>query len=583
MARREELAQYFSQPRSTQQRRYEVCREYFLEQHSDRRIAARWGLAVSTVRGMVRDFAADEHKRVFFVEPPKGRRPRPGTPSARKRLRELRQQGLSVVSIARQLAREKCPVSQAHVARLLVADGFPPLRGRGVPTPPGGPARDGSEVPQVADVHALDLTPQRVVATQTAGLFLFIPDLLSLRIDEAVARAGYPGSKMVPPVQALLGLLVGKLLGKRRISHIDDLNFDAGAGYFAGLNVLPKTTYATDYSYKTQRGMNERFIDALVARLPEEGRGRGKDFYLDFHAIPYRGEEAELERHWVPMRNKAKPSVMAFVAQEARRRIVCYATANIVRTEADAMAVRFADHWKESSGHYPARVILDSRATVYAGLSELNRRGVGFITVRRRGADMLRRVQAEPADAWQRCQVIQAGTRPRHVQYLDQTVELPEYDGGVRQLVIKGLGHDKPTFLLTNDLPQRDPARQVIMDYAGRNRVEHNLGEKITFFHLDCLASEVRLNVDFDLTLTVGAHLLYQCLARRLKGFETCTPAKLYRKFVNTPGRVEIADGELRVIFAKRAHNPILKEAGLDRPTPPVPWCGHLPLRLIFP
>ena len=69
----------------------------------------------------------------------------------------------------------------------------------------------------------------------------------------------------------------------------------------------------------------------------------------------------------------------------------------------------------------------------------------------------------------------------------------------------------------------------------------------------------MRLNVDFDLTLTACAHLLYQCLGRRLEGFETCTPAKLYRKFVNTPGHVEIEDGELRVVFAKRSHNPILK------------------------
>lgn len=583
MARQDKLAEYFCQPQSTQQRRYEVCRAYFLERQTDGQVAGRFGLAVTTVRAMVRDFAADERKRVFFAETPKGRRPRPTTQTARQRIRQLRQEGLAVGPIAQRLGQEGCPLSQAHVARLLAADGFPPLRTRGVPTPPGQQARDGSEVPQVADVNALDLTPHRVGATQTAGLFLLTPDLLVLRIDQAVQRAGYPGSKMIPPTQAILGLLVGKLLGKRRISHINDLNFDAGAGYFAGLNVLPKTTYATDYSYKTQREMNEQFIDAMVARLPDGDRRRRKDFYLDFHAIPYRGQEAELEQHWVPMRNKAKPSVMAFVAQEAERRIVCYATANIVRKEADTMAVRFVDHWKETSGHYPARIILDSRATVYAGLSELNQRGVGFITVRRRGAAMLRRAAAEPARAWQRCQVIQAGTRSRNVQYLDQTVELPEYQGAVRQLVIKGLGHDKPTFLLTNDLPKRYPARQLIMDYASRNRVEHNLGEKITFFHLDCLASEVRLNVDFDLTLTVCAHLLYQCLARRLKGFETCTPAKLYRKFVNTPGHVEIEDGELRVLFAKRSHNPILKEAGLDRPTPPIPWCGDLRLRMIFP
>ena len=76
---------------------------------------------------MVRDFATDERKRVLFAETPKGRRPRPSTPAARQRIRQLRQQGLAVGPIAERLARERCPLSQAHVARLLVAEGFPPF------------------------------------------------------------------------------------------------------------------------------------------------------------------------------------------------------------------------------------------------------------------------------------------------------------------------------------------------------------------------------------------------------------------------------------------------------------------------
>ena len=51
------------------------------------------------------------------------------------------------------------------------------------------------------------------------------------------------------------------------------------------------------------------------------------------------------------------------------------------------------------------------------------------------------------------------------------------------------------------------------MNYARRNRIEDGLGTSVNFFHLDCLSSEVRLNVDLDVTLTVIAHGCYRWLA----------------------------------------------------------------------
>ena len=61
----------------------------------------------------------------------------------------------------------------------------------------------------------------------------------------------------------------------------------------------------------------------------------------------------------------------------------------------------------------------------------------------------------------------------------------------MRQLIVTGLGHESPTFFLTNDRPERQTARDVIQTYASRNHVENRLGEQITFFHLDCLCSDV--------------------------------------------------------------------------------------------
>jgi hypothetical protein len=115
-------------------------------------------------------------------------------------------------------------------------------------------------------------------------------------------------------------LLVPKLLGKRRVSHVSDLCTDEGTGLFAGLNVLPKTTYATAYSYQTERPMNERLIDELTRRMPL--KEPPLCFNLDFHAIPFRGQKADLENHWVPKSHRGQPAVMAFVAQEAERRVI---------------------------------------------------------------------------------------------------------------------------------------------------------------------------------------------------------------------------------------------------------------------
>jgi len=581
MARSQELARLFQQPDSPAQRHYEVCRAYFHESTPADEIAKRFHLHGDTVRAIVRDFARDPDVDSFFTAVGPGRKTSPKRDAINERACDLRRQGATLADIRAALQRERVDVSESYLFRLLRCAGLAATRQRRPSPQPGEYANDGSVVPDIADVRALSLEDGRQFPTKVTGLFLFFPLLLDLDLPHAVTYAGLPGSEQIPPLQALLALLVPKLLGKRRVSHISDLCHDEGVGLFAGLNVLPKITYATDYSYKTERAMTERLIAAVIAKTPLGDPPLS--FNLDFHAIPFRGAEPDLENHWVPMRNRALPSVMAFVAQAVGRRVLCYATANLLRDEADRMVPKFADYWKEQTGCYPARLLFDSRATTYAGLSQLTQRQVGFITIRRRGSGMLARVERLPVDCWQHCQITQAKGKRRQVQYVDEGVRLDGYESTVRQLIVTGLGHESPTFFLTNDLPQPQTAREVIQTYASRNHVENHLGEQITFFHLDCLCSDVRLNVDFDLTLTVLADLLYRRLAEQLKGFVRAGPSRLFRKFIDTQGFIEITGKEVVVRLSKRAHNPLLKEAGLTEPTRPVPWLKGRSVRLVCP
>jgi transposase len=581
MARSTQLADLFRSPTLVAQRNYEICKAYYLDEATADQLAARFGLHPDSVRAIVRDFAQDPELERFFVVNRPGRQTAPKRDALTDDIRRLRREGLTLVQIQQRLQEQGHSISESYLSRILAEQGLADS-----PIPPRQPAvarqaNDGADLPAAADARLCSFAPGRCFHTKVAGLFVFVPLLLALDLPAAVQQAGWPGSRVVPSLQAILALLTAKLLGKRRISHIDDLCNEEGAGLFSGLNVLPKTTFATDYSYRTDRGMSERFIDALVSKVPlAEGP---HTFNLDFHTIAFRGNDADLEKHWLAKRNRAGVAVMAFVAQELKRRVMCYATANVLRDEADQMAVRFADHWKTQTGYYPARLLFDGRLTTYAELSALEQRQIGFITIRRRGCGMLRRLKNLPASSWQRCQVKQAKGQTKTVSYVDEETPLTGYQGTARQIIVRGLGRETPTFFLTNDRPQRETAREVVQVYAQRNLVENDLGEKITFFHLDCLSSDVRLNVDFDLTLTVAADLLYRELARRLKGFERASPQKLFRKFVDTTGTVEVEQSQVRVRLAKRAHNPLLKEAGLVGRTLPVPWWGNRPLLLDLP
>lgn len=100
---------------------------------------------------------------------------------------------------------------------------------------------------------------------------------------------------------------------------------------------------------------------------------------------------------------------------------------------------------------------------------------------------------------------------------------------------------------------------------------------------MDNLSSEVRLNVDLDVTLTVIANSCYRWLADRLKGFQTAKPKQLSRKFIETSGEIEITPNRiLLVTLDRRCHNPILREAALDKDSPPIPWLGGYRVQFQF-
>jgi hypothetical protein len=342
------------------------------------------------------------------------------------------------------------------------------------------PAAD-KELPTVADRRQLVLSttePLRL-RTRLAGLFLFLPVLAQLGFDRLVRQADYPGSKMVPADAALLSLLTLKLLDKERRSHIDDFNFDQALGLFAGLNILPKKSFATDYSYRTQRSQQQQLLAGWVKQLSPLLLPGARSFSLDFHPIPYRGDLAVLDNHYIPGRGQAAPSVQAFFAQEHENQVFCYANANLTRAEQSGEVLRFVEFWNALAGCNPEWLYFDSKLTNYAELSQLNERGIYFATIRRRGPTLLKRLQQRPATDWTRAVIDIPKRRQKQVRYLEEIVTLPDYQGSVRQIAVTGLGREHPTLFLTNHFEVRP--RQLIINYARRNGIEDGLGTNVNF------------------------------------------------------------------------------------------------------
>src|SRR6185436_3711918 len=130
------------------------------------------------------------------------------------------------------------------------------------------------------------------------------------------------------------------------------------------------------------------------------GLPRGESFDLDFHTIPFHGEDALVQKHYVSKRSRRQKGLLAFVAQDADTHVFCYGNAQVRKENQNDEIKRFAQYWKERTGGWPQELIFDSKLTTYPNLNWLKAQGIDFITLRRRSADMLREVASAPSSAW---------------------------------------------------------------------------------------------------------------------------------------------------------------------------------------
>lgn len=570
------MARFFLEPSTAIHRQYEALRAYFVDNLLSAEAARRFGYTPGSFRVLCHDFRQNP-RRTFFLTAQKG----PKVASRKDPMREtvvaLRKQNLSIYDIRRALGQSGKALSPPAIAAILKKEGFARLPRRcDEDRPPGVRA----EIAAVADVRELNLSP-REFRTKFGGLFLFLPYLAAIPLEKIFRQADLPGSDMIPAGQAMRSLLALKLFGNARHSHVMSSVFDEGLALFAGLNVIPKRSFLTEYSCRIDPASYPKLMRLWFDAMNPLGLKRGNSFDLDFHTIPFHGEDALVEKHYVSKRSRRQKGMLAFLAQDASSRVFCYANAQLRKQNQNDEILRFVDFWKERTGKNPQELIFDSKLTTYANLNRLKDMGIDFITLRRRSAKLLREIAQEPTSAWRRIELEGVARAYRTPRILDRKISLDGYQGPIRQLSITDLGHEDPTLLLTNQL-KRSPSK-LIGRYAQRMIIENTIADGIDFFHMDALSSAVAMKVDCDLQLTLMASSLYRLLAANIgNGYQTARSRHIFRDFVDATALVTVDAHTIQVRFQKRAHNPYLIGAGFAERDTAIPWLGGKKLKLVF-
>jgi hypothetical protein len=379
---------------------------------------------------------------------------------------------------------------------------------------------------------------------------------------------------MVPAEHAMRSLLALKLYGSQRHVHVMSAVLDEGLALFAGLNVIPKRSFLTEYSCRIDPSCYPKLMRHWFEGMSRHGLKHGSSFDLDYHTIPFHGDDALVEKHYVSKRSRKQKGILAFLAQDGDQHFLCYANSDLRKEQQNDEIRQFAKFWKARTGKFPEELIFDSKLTTHANLNWLNQQDIQFITLRRRTPQLVHELQSRPLSAWRKIELDSVSRQYKTPRVLDDRIELSDYDGPLRQITIADLGHEEPTLLLTNQL-RRSPAT-LVGRYARRMLIENNIEDGVNFFHMDALSSAVALKVNCDLQLTLMASSLYRHLGQRIgHGYEHAKSQHIFRDLIDATADISINEQFIYVHYQKRAHNPILMAAGFNDLEVRVPWLNR--------
>ena len=550
-----DLKYFYFQPASAAQRQYEAIRAIIVDKMPAEKAAAQFHYSVNTLYSLMRDACADKIE-LFPSLKKQGPKQRHTPAHIQALIIDHRKQALSCADIAKKLTNEGYKISIRTVENIVVDFKLPRLPRR------TQAQRGTTQRNELIPLKSLPLNFQMLQPFQVdcpvAGVFFFLPYIIESGIIDIIKNCALPGSSVINATQACLSMLLLKLVGSKRLSHIEDYNHEPALGLFAGLNYLPKSTYMATYSCRT----SALLVTELQQQVIKQFKQQYPQFYnaefinLDFHSIPHFGTESQMEKVWCGARGKAMKGANTLLAQDASSNTILYTQADILRKDEATAIQDFVTYWKTIKGDLTETLVFDCKLTTYAVLDEMAQDNINFITLRKRNKKLLKETQELSESQWQRVRINIPKRKHKACSVYESLIKLPKCEQQFRQIIIKDHGRSEPTFVITN---QEDlPLKTVLEVYAKRWRIENKIAEMVAFFNLNALSSPLMICIHFDLLWTMIADTLYHRFAQDLPRFEHCRADTLFRKFVDMPGKITYDGSQFIVKIRKRACTPIL-------------------------
>jgi len=544
-------------------KKYESIKAFFKEKMTAEEVASKFGYSVNTIYTMTKRFRKQleecPNKDPFFIIPKKGRPFKKNKNQLDDLIVSLRKKNLSVPDIKSIIDTLSSfdEISESNIDYILKKEGFSRLPRR------NNISRERKELPEKLKAQRSEMihfVPERF-SSSDIGILCLLPIVRKYKIDNLIQKSLYPQTKVINKYSSIMSFIALKLSNVRRYTKDDLWCMDRGPGLFAGLNVLPKAAWFTSYSSRVTREMNLSFLKELHKIWKKEGL-LGDTANLDFTTIPYWGESNHLENNWSGKRNKALSSISAILAQDPDSGIIDYGDTNVMHKNENAIVLEFFDFYKTGNPNCNnlKYLVFDSKFTCYQNLAKLDAdKKVKFLTIRRRGKNIVQRLNKIPKKDWKKIRVDCAGNKKRTLKVLDEKIFLKDYGKKIRQIAITGHGKIKPALIITNDFDE--DIEIIIRKYTRRWLVEKTISEQIEFFHLNRVSSSMVIKVDFDLTMSITAHNIYRLLARELERYENISDQRIYEEFIRNAGEIDITEDEVKIFLKKKRTLPAVLTA----------------------